>query len=304
MEANIPEMKQLLEQYFLLLTGKRPMKADLDMGNFELVNWNQVLADAQYPNALLLDGSRPMTDDFDTGGHRVKFHSDCQLVFDEWWWDLVAYDTEGKITTGLGIGWLDLIYNNTWLMGWSVIGPTTARVAAPSGVTVEWFVHPNIAMLMKDGCVSIPFAGDITGLINKVLTWPGTIGSDLDMDHHFLIKSPLKHICNFDMDPGVTDVTIEIIPAGAFEQDMHINKLIVAVDRAPGAGKSVTIVLTDGTNTMTVVISDAETSSSTTTGAFDWDASTTSLTMSYSQTAGGLATRATVVCTHHYIATV
>lgn len=40
MEDFIPEMKQILEQYFLLLSGKRAMKADLDMGNFDLKNWS------------------------------------------------------------------------------------------------------------------------------------------------------------------------------------------------------------------------------------------------------------------------
>lgn len=42
-----PLIKQMMEQYFLLLNGKRPMKANLDMGGFELKNWAQVLASAQ-----------------------------------------------------------------------------------------------------------------------------------------------------------------------------------------------------------------------------------------------------------------
>ena len=60
-KLDYAEMKQVMEQYFLLLNGKRPMKADLPMAGFKLKNWVQVLADAQYPNAYLLDGSRLIT---------------------------------------------------------------------------------------------------------------------------------------------------------------------------------------------------------------------------------------------------
>lgn len=46
MEGSLPEMKQILEQYFLLLSGKRPMKGNLDIASYGLKTSNCLLYEA------------------------------------------------------------------------------------------------------------------------------------------------------------------------------------------------------------------------------------------------------------------
>ena len=93
-KLDYAEMKQIMQQYFLLLSGKRAMKADLPMGGFELKNWAQVLSNFQYPNALLLDGSREMLGDLpfkvlrgvDPVSHiRTRQVDDSMLDFSDWY---------------------------------------------------------------------------------------------------------------------------------------------------------------------------------------------------------------------------
>jgi len=43
MESYLQEMKQLLQQYFLLLNGKRPMKGNLDMASYNILTTNLLL---------------------------------------------------------------------------------------------------------------------------------------------------------------------------------------------------------------------------------------------------------------------
>lgn len=131
----------------------------------------------------------------------------------------------------------------------------------------------------------------------------GVFIADVDMSLNYILKMPDKHVCPFALIGGAANVYIETFPAGEFTQDLHISKIVVSVDAAPGAGKTVTVTVSDGVHTMTVTISDAETKGSTIENAFDWDASATSLTLHYSQTAGGLAKSGTIICVHHYIAT-
>lgn len=120
-----------------------------------------------------------------------------------------------------------------------------------------------------------------------------------------ILYTPMKHICGpVTLAAGVTDKYVQLMPAGTFGQDMHVDKVVVSVDVAPSAGKTVTVTVSDGTNTMTVTIADDATSGFTTTNNFDLDVSAESLTLNYSQTAGGLSRVATIACVHHYITNV
>lgn len=142
---------------------------------------------------------------------------------------------------------------------------------------------------------SIARAGNIIVLANKVLNF----GSNP------ILYTPLKHICPFDLIGGATDVYIQTFPSGEFTQDMHVDKIIVSIDQPAGAGKTVTVEVSDGTNTMTVTITgDTDVVGSTTTNNFDLDVSAESLTLHYSQTAGGAAVAGTIICVHHYITNV
>lgn len=143
--------------------------------------------------------------------------------------------------------------------------------------------------------VDIPRLGDVTVLASKVLNF----GSNP------ILYSPFKHICPFDLIGGATDVYIETIPSGEMTEDLHVDKVIVSIDQPAGAGKTVTVEISDGTNTMTVEITgDTDVKGSTTTNNFDLDVSAESLTLHYSQTAGGAATAGTIICLYHTITNV
>lgn len=176
--------------------------------------------------------------------------------------------------------------------------------AKASGGDVNWAGYFVGADVYIEKSLDIDLDLDVDGIAHiDQLIVDEIVGADMDMNLNFLLKMPLVRCCHFTMEQGVTDITIETVPAGELTQDNHFAKVIAALDQAPGAGKTVTITITDGTNTMTVTISDTDTTGSTTTGAYDWDVSATSFVLKYSQTAGGLATKATVAISYHYIVT-
>lgn len=122
---------------------------------------------------------------------------------------------------------------------------------------------------------------------------------NVDMDSHYIIKHKISRCCHMSLSAGVTDIVIETIPAGVLDQDFHVFKIAAAVDTAPGTDKTVAVSVTNGTSTMTVSITDAATTGSTTENAFDVDVSAESFSLKYSQTAGGASTRATVVIMYY-----
>lgn len=90
MEALIPEIKQIMKLYFLLLNGKNKMLADLDMGGFSIKNVFELLcdeviavADVTVGGLLIAEsdsvfwgdteflGSVSLNDDLDLGGFGV-----------------------------------------------------------------------------------------------------------------------------------------------------------------------------------------------------------------------------------------
>lgn len=148
--------------------------------------------------------------------------------------------------------------------------------------------------------VSIPAAlvGFIDGNLN--VTGTGEFGGNVDMNLNYVLYMPLESWIHMDYSPGATDVEIGSIPAGTHNQDRHYAKLHVSVSPAPGGGKFVNVTLTDGTNELFVSITGAETSGSSTTGTFDLDVSAETLTMKYSQTAGGASTGGCVMAHWYY----
>ena len=79
-----------------------------------------------------------------------------------------------------------------------------------------------------------------------------------------------------------------ILRAGGLTQDVHIDKLVVSLENAPGAGKTITVTLDNGTSTMTVAVADAAVYGTTTTNNFDLDVSAEDLTLRMSSD-GGIA---------------
>lgn len=126
----------------------------------------------------------------------------------------------------------------------------------------------------------------------------------LNFGNNPLLYTPAHHIVHVTMEQGVTDIYIKTIPAGTFDQDLHFSKLVFSVETAPSAGKSVSVSLSNGTDTMTVTISDLATTNFTTENAFDLDVSAEDLIMTYSQDGGGLSDKGVIVWIHHHITNV
>lgn len=80
MEEFLPEMKQLLEQYFLSLFGKRAMKADLDMGGFDLKNWSLPTHDNAFHSPDFLSGLTLVPNFFQTGEVSVGSASEAVVA--------------------------------------------------------------------------------------------------------------------------------------------------------------------------------------------------------------------------------
>lgn len=123
--------------------------------------------------------------------------------------------------------------------------------------------------------------------------------SDINMNNNYILGFEGRSWLHLAMAQGVTDVTILAIPSGSHTKDEHYMMLMVSLDTAPGTDKTVSVTITDGTNTMTVSISGTDTFDSTTVGAFDLDVSSENFTIKYSQTAGG-ATEHGCVMMHWY----
>ena len=144
------------------------------------------------------------------------------------------------------------------------------------------------------------FEGNLTVDGNLNVTGTGEFGGNVDMNENYIIESDFCHWLHFTMEGGKTDVTINTVPSGVLLQDRYYHRLTFAVDTAPGAGKECNVSLSDGTNTMFVDLVDAETSDFTLTNPFSLDVSAETLTLSYSQSAGGSASRGFITIKYHY----
>ncbi len=139
--------------------------------------------------------------------------------------------------------------------------------------------------------VSIPAAldGFIDGNLN--VTGTGEFGGDVDMNLNYVLYFPLETSLTHAVGPGVTDVELIAIPPGVHPQDVHFWMFMISLDNPPGDGKTFNASISDGTNTIYCWITGAvDKEASNMTGAFDLDVSVETLTVAYSQTAGGAVT--------------
>lgn len=136
--------------------------------------------------------------------------------------------------------------------------------------------------------------GDILSKAEWLASDAHEIVNNVDMDGHYHLNEKRIRCCGAVMIGGATDIEIDCLPATVLEQDIHVHKLAVALDAAPGSGKSVVVSLTNGITTMVVTLSDSEKQGITTDNQFDLDVSAQDYTVTYTQTAGGATTRATI----------
>ncbi|MCK4659918.1 MAG: hypothetical protein KAV82_10395 [Phycisphaerae bacterium] len=115
------------------------------------------------------------------------------------------------------------------------------------------------------------------------------------IDHEHMV------LLHHEIAGGESADALAIIRAGVLANDIHVDKVAVSLENAPGAGKTVTVTVGNGTSTITVTVSDAETSGSSTTGNFDLDVSAEDLTAALSSTAGTSPGCATIVIIYHDI---
>ena len=144
------------------------------------------------------------------------------------------------------------------------------------------------------------FEGDLTVDGNLNVTGTGEFGDDVDMNLNYILYMPLEAWIHVAFEAGATNIEISSVPSGTHSQDRHYSKLHVSVNTAPGADKFVNVTLTDGTKSLIVSITGADKSGTTTTNAFDLDVSAETLTLKYSQTAGGASEEACVMVHWYY----
>ena len=144
------------------------------------------------------------------------------------------------------------------------------------------------------------FEGNLTVEGNLNVTGTGEFGGDVDMNENYILNCDLSHWIHFTMTKGETDVTVNLIPSSVLLQDRHYHRITFAVDTAPGVGNECNVSLTDGTNTMFVDLVNAETSDFSLANEFVLDVSAETLTLSYSQSAGGSATKGFITIKYHY----
>lgn len=148
--------------------------------------------------------------------------------------------------------------------------------------------------------------GRLTGLADDdhphylLINGSRAMTGNLDLDHNVITESDYDHWIHFSMIGGAVDVTINTVPAGVLVQDRHYHRIVFSVDVAPGGGKTASMSITNGTDTMTVNLGAAETSGYSTANEFDFDVSAETLTLHYSQTAGGAATKGFAMIKYHY----
>ena len=122
----------------------------------------------------------------------------------------------------------------------------------------------------------------------------------VDLEHNYILESDFSHWIHFTMAAGILDESINVVPLGILNQDRHFHRITFAVDEAPGVGKECNVTLTNGLGSMFISLTGDEVSGWTETGEFDWDVSETTLTLSYTQDAGGLARKGFITIKYHY----
>jgi len=159
--------------------------------------------------------------------------------------------------------------------------------------------------------VLVGFAGFQAGYIHNnvvlrdgtnTLTGNWTVGNfNINMSgNNYVLGFPLSTWIHIMMDQGVTDVHISSIPSGVHNQDRRFFRLMASLDTGAGVDKTVSFTISDGTDSMTISLTGAELNAHTTIKAFDLDVSAENLTLTYTQTAGGLTNHACVMFHWYY----
>jgi len=92
------------------------------------------------------------------------------------------------------------------------------------------------------------------------------------------------------------------VAAGILPTDLHIDKIGVSLENYPGADKTVSVTISDGTTTMTVDISGTEVKAgSTTTNNFDLDVSEKDFLIAITATGGTTAGSCSVIIIYHEV---
>lgn len=96
------------------------------------------------------------------------------------------------------------------------------------------------------------------------------------------------------------DMQFDISP-NTLDFDLHVDKLYVSLENAPGTGKTVTITCSNGTSTMTVEVTGSSLYGNTITNNFDYNRLTQHLEVTLSATGGTAAGCATIVVQYHVL---
>lgn len=112
-----------------------------------------------------------------------------------------------------------------------------------------------------------------------------------------------KALVTFQIAGGEASAHVHSIVAGALLNDIHIDKVSVSLENAPGGAgsKAVTVTVSDGETTMTVTVTDPATDGSTTTNNFDLDVSEKPLTTAMSSTSATATGCCSVTITYHEV---
>jgi len=100
---------------------------------------------------------------------------------------------------------------------------------------------------------------------------------------------------------GESGEMVYIIRAGTLHTDIHIDRLALSLENAPGGGKTVSVTVSNGIDTMTVNVSGSDVAGYTTTNNFDLDASVQDLTVTLDSDAGAASGTATIFLLYHDI---
>ncbi len=139
------------------------------------------------------------------------------------------------------------------------------------------------------GCLIIAVA--VVSKFDSIIDGSTPFTGDVNMSGNYLLYMPLETSLTHAVGPGAVDVELLAIPAGIHTQDVHFWMFMISLDNPPGDGKTFTASVSDGTNTISCSVSGAvDKMANSTIGAFDLDVSVETLTITYSQTAGGATT--------------
>ena len=114
-----------------------------------------------------------------------------------------------------------------------------------------------------------------------------------NLDRYFMQEHPVE--------AGLSSHVCSLFKAGMLIQDLHIDKVHISLENAPGTDKDVTVTVSDGTTTMTITVSDAAVSGSTVTNNFDLDVSEKDLTIAMTTTAGTATGCAIITVEYHEV---